>query len=194
MTFDNSLIHTNNTNTMNKNKYNFREAYERVDTIKARLNEMAEALRGDKQREDFTDAEKGEKKQLMRELSILEAEIAANTPSVSVTKREGLGDAVRQLRECLKNGQRFEMRLSRDAFGGNTSGYADPMKSANPFPLTTGDIVEPLYAKTILAAVGAPLLTGLKGNYQWPVVEAFAAAINDEGVALGDTKIPLNKL
>jgi len=51
-----------------------------------------------------------------------------------------------------------------------------------------------LYNKIILSAIGSPLLTGLKGNYQWPVVETFEATINDEAVALGDTKIPLNKL
>ncbi len=174
--------------------YNFREAYERVDAIKARLNEMAENLKSDKQREDFTDAEKGEKKQMMRELTILEAEIAANTPTINVEKREDVSEANKQMREAIKNGQRFELKISREGFGGNTSGYADPWNSANAFGLTTGDIVEPLYSKTILSAVGAPLLTGLKGNYQWPVVEAFEATINDEGVALGDTKIPMTKL
>ncbi len=173
--------------------YNFREAYERVDAIKARLNEMAENLKSDKQREDFTDAEKGEKKQMLRELSILEAEIAANTPTINVAKREDVSAANKQMREAIKNGQRFELKISRE-FGGNTSGYADPWNSPNAFGLTTGDIVEPLYAKTILSAVGAPLLTGLKGNYQWPVVESFDASINDEGVALGDTKIPVSKL
>lgn len=179
------------------NKYNFRESYERVDAIKARLNEMADALRNDKQREDFSDAEKGEKKQLMRELSILEAEIAANTPSFNVEKREDMGEVNRQMREAIKGGQRFEVKINRAVAsftGGNASGYADAWNSVNPFPITTGDIVEPLYAKTILSAVGSPLLTGLKGNYQWPVVEAFDAAINDEGVALGDTQIPLSKL
>lgn len=173
--------------------YNFREAYERVDEIKARLNEMAENLKSDMQREDFTDAEKGEKKQLMRELAILEAEVAANTPTINVAKREDVSEANKKMREAIKNGQRFELKISRE-FGGNTSGYADPWKSPNAFGLTTGDIVEPLYAKTILQAVGAPLLTGLKGNYQWPVVESFDASINDEGVALGDTKIPVSKL
>ncbi len=180
-----------------KEKFNFREAYERIDQIKARLTEMAENLENDKEREAFTEAEEGERKQLFRELDILEMKIKANTPSVAVMRREQMEDATRQIREYVKEGKRFELKISRDVasdFGGNTSGYLDPTASTNPASLTTHEIVEPLYGKTILKAIGTPLLTGLKGNHQWPVVETFEASVNDEGVALGDTKIPLSKL
>lgn len=182
---------------MKKERFNFREAYERVDAIKGRLNEMAQNLESDKEREAFTEAEEGERRQLFRELDILEMKIKANTPTIEVTQREDIAEANRQIRECLEKGQRFELKISRAAassFKGNASGYADPAASTNPGALTTHDIVEPLYNKTVLSAIGAPLLTGLKGNHQWPVVEAFAATINDEGAALGDTKIPVGKL
>lgn len=182
---------------MSKPKFNFREAYERIDQIKGRLSEMAQNLESDKEREAFTDAEEGERKQLYRELDILEMKIKANTPTIEVMRREDIAEANRQIRECLDKGQRFELRISRavsEGFKGNASGYADPAASANPGGLTTHDIVAPLYAKTILSAIGMPLLTGLKGNHQWPVVEAFEATINDEGAALGDTKIPVAKL
>lgn len=182
---------------MKKVQFNFREAYERIDVIKGRLNEMAQNLESDKEREAFTEAEEGERKQLFRELDILEMKIKANTPTIEVMHREDIAEANRQIRECLDKGQRFELKVSRavaSSFGGNASGYADPAATVNPAGLTTHDIVEPLYAKTILSAIGMPLLTGLKGNHQWPVVEAFEATINDEGAALGDTKIPVNKL
>lgn len=182
---------------MKKERFNFREAYERVDAIKGRLNEMAQNLESDKEREAFTEAEEGERRQLFRELDILEMKIKANTPTIEVTQREDIAEANRQIRECLEKGQRFELKISRavaSSFKGNASGYADPAASTNPGALTTHDIVEPLYNKTVLSAIGAPLLTGLKGNHQWPVVEAFAATINDEGAALGDTKIPVGKL
>lgn len=180
-----------------KEKFNFREAYERVDAIKGRLNEMAQNLESDKEREAFTEAEEGERKQLFRELDILEMKIKANTPTIEVMRREDITEANRQIRDCLDKGQRFELKISRavaSSFKGNASGYAAPAASTNPAGLTTHDIVEPLYAKTILAAIGMPLLTGLKGNHQWPVVESFEATINDEGAALGDTKIPVGKL
>jgi hypothetical protein len=182
---------------MSKPKFNFREAYERIDQIKGRLTEMAENLESDKEREAFTEAEQGERKQLFRELDILETKIKANTQTIAVMRQEDIEDANAKMRECLAQGQRFELKISRAVaanFGGNASTYANGLAGTNPSGLTTHDIVEPLYPKTILSAIGMPLLTGLKGNHQWPVVEAFEATINDEGAALGDTKIPLNKL
>lgn len=182
---------------MSKVKFNFREAYERIDAIKARLKEMAEGLEKDKARSELTEAEKGEKKALYREMDILEMKIKANTESIVVMKREDAEEANRQMREFISQNKRFELKISRAVasdFGGNTSGYLNPDASTNPGPVTMGDIVEPLYGNLILSAIGSPLLTGLKGNYQWPVVEAFEATINDEGAKLGDTKIPLSKL
>lgn len=182
---------------MSKPKFNFREAYERIYQIKGRLTEMAENLESDKEREAFTEAEQGERKQLFRELDILETKIKANTQTVAVMRQEDIEDANAKMRECLAQGQRFELKISRAVasnFGGNASTYADGLAGTNPSGLTTHDIVEPLYPKTILSVIGMPLLTGLKGNHQWPVVEAFEATINDEGAALGDTKIPFNKL
>lgn len=182
---------------MKKEKFNFREAYERIDAIKGRLNEMAQNLENDKEREALTDAEKGERKQLERELDILEMKIKANTESIAVVREEDIPYANAKVRECLNAGKRFELKISRavaQSFGGNTSTYGSGLAGTNPSGLTTHDIVEPLYNKTILSAIGSPLLTGLKGNHQWPVVEAFHATINDEGAELGDTKIPLNKL
>lgn len=182
---------------MSKPKFNFREAYERISQIKGRLNEMAENLESDKEREAYTEAEQGEIKQLSRELDILEMKIKANTPTIEVMREEDIPYANAKVRECLDKGQRFELKISRavaQSFGGNASTYASGLAGTNPAGLTTHDIVEPLYNKTILSAIGAPLLTGLKGNHQWPIVEAFHATINDEGAELGDTKIPINKL
>ena len=182
---------------MAKELFKMREALERIDAIKGRLGEMAENLESDKQREDFTDAEKAEKVELMRELAILQAKVLANTKTIELNSREDVAEVNRQMRECIARGERFELKIRRGVdsnFDGNASGYANPVGSPNPGPLTTHDIVEPLYNKIILSAIGAPLLTGLKGNHQWPVVEAFSATINDEGAPLGDTQIPLSKL
>ncbi len=182
---------------MDKNKkkvqFNFREAYERIDAINARIEEMATALENDKERESLTEAEKKERVQLEREKDILEMKIKSNTQIIELNAKSNLAEAERQMRECVLAGKRFEVKISRD-FGGNTSGYADYTKSENPFPLTLEEIVEPLWGKLILSAIGSPLLTGLKGNHQWPVIETFAATINDEAVELGDTKIPVGKL
>lgn len=184
----------------NSQKFNFREAYERLDAISKRMTEMATALENDKEREELTDAEKAEYRQLEREQQVLDMKIKANTQFLGYVGRENMQEMNVKLREAINSGKRFEMRVKREdaaaAFGGNTSGYSldNPLTSANPYTITTGDIVQPLRAKTILQAIGQPLLTGLKGNYRWPVVESFEATINDEGVSLGDTKIPVSSL
>ena len=98
---------------MKKEKFNFREAYERIDAIKGRLNEMAQNLENDKEREALTDAEKGERKQLERELDILEMKIKANTESIAVVREEDIPYANAKVRECLNAGKRFELKISR---------------------------------------------------------------------------------
>ena len=50
---------------MAKEQFKMREALERIEAIKGRLNEMAENLESDKERESFTDAEKAESKELL---------------------------------------------------------------------------------------------------------------------------------
>ena len=185
---------------MEKKAFDFRAAYDRLEAIGKRREELAEGLEKDKERESYTDAEKAEIRSLEREQQILDMKIKANTAFLGTVREDNVQDMNQKMREAISNNQRFEMTIARsmikrDAFGGNTSGYATTgLTSTNPFSITTGQIVEPLWANTILQAIGQPLLTGLKGNYQWPVVEAFEATINDEGIALGDSKIPLSKL
>jgi len=178
-------------------KFNLTEACERVEQIRERMLEIADNLEADKEREDYTPAEAMELKQLKRDLNILEKRIDAGTKKLTIERQEEAEGVNKQIREYVDKGQRFEVKIKRAVaanWGGNASGYANPATSTNPAPLTTHDIVEPLWKKNILSAIGSPLLTGLKGNHQWPVVEAFSATIQDEAVALGDTRIPLSKL
>jgi len=185
---------------MKTNKFDWVKAQTRSMEIGARLSELADNLENDKSREDFTEEEKAEIKALQREQTILDAKMRANTALVSVEKDTDVPNVNAQIREAVKNSQRIEVTIKHrdwgvdENWGGSASGYANPATSTNPAPVTIGDIVEPLYKNIILSAVGSPLLTGLKGNYMWPVVEAFAATINDEAAALGDTRIPMSKL
>jgi HK97 family phage major capsid protein len=61
-------------------------------------------------------------------------------------------------------------------------------------PLKIQDILEPLEEGLILHQVGLPLLTGLSGEYVWPMYEAVTANIAGEGVALTDTPVKLDTL
>lgn len=189
---------------MEKKKFDWAKAQARSSEIGARLNELAEKLENDKERENFTDEEKAEIRSLKREQNILDAKMQAARTIIVVEREEDIPNVNAQIREAVKNGERFEVVLKRGMmkrtwgvdgnWNGAASGYANPATSTNPAPVTVGEIVEPLYPNIILSAIGAPLLTGLKGNYVWPVVEAFHATINDEGAALGDTKITPAKL
>ena len=116
---------------MTKPVFNFREAYERVDAIKGRLNEMAENLDSDKSREAFTEAEEGERKQLFRELDILEMKIKAATPTIELMNRENIAEVNRR-RSALRaedqprrsfyvQGQHF--RLCRPRHYNQSRGY-----------------------------------------------------------------------
>lgn len=181
---------------MKKNPFNYRQACEEQAKIHARISELADVMEGENKR-DLTEAEQAELKRLYHDDQVLDMKMRANMAIIEVNRREDIAEATRQMRECVKSNQLFELKIARGvdaSFGGNTSGYADPAASTNPAGVTIGDIVEPLYGKLILSAIGSPLLTGLKGNYMWPVVEAFEATINDEGAELGDTKIDIKKL
>lgn len=190
---------------MAKNKFDWTAAHKRSEEIQARLNELAEGLEADQSRSDFTPEELAEQKALLREQTILDAKMRAATVIINYDHPEDTPSVEAQIREAVNHGERFEVKIGRGVmqqrtwgvdsnWGGAASGYANPAASTNPAPVTIGDIVEPLYPNIILSAVGAPLLTGLKGNYMWPVVEAFHATINNEGAALGDTKINVSKL
>lgn len=173
-------------------KLNVREAYERMAAINARFGELAESLKNDKKRDGYSDAENAEIRALKREYAIIEGQTAASRNVMVVSREADMANACKWFREQVSTSKPFEVKFNREVT--NMSTYADGLAGGNPFGLTTQSIVEPLYAKSILKAVGAPLLTGLKGNHQWPVVEAFKATVEGEGVALGDTKIPVSKL
>lgn len=191
---------------MKKEKFDWKAAYEREEQITARFREMSEALEQDEQREDYTDAEKNEIKDLNRELSILRGKMMANTKTAILRSMEEAEDINAQMRETLKEGKRFELTIKRDAGAigtvtnatnglvGVLSGSGSSADALQSVALTTQDIVKPLYPRTIMALLGIPFKTGLEGDHQWPVVENVEATLEDEGVALGDTQIPISLL
>lgn len=174
---------------MSKIVFDWQKAVERENEIKVRFREMAESLEKDEQREDYTDAEKEEQRELNRELAILRGQMIANTKNVTMRSMEEVKDINDQMRETLKEGKRFEITIKRE----NVIKVADAV-TGGMVPLTIEDIVKPLYPKTIMSLLGIPFRTGLTGDHQWPVIETVEAALAEEGVELGDTKIPASKL
>ena len=173
---------------MNKGKkFSVREYIERREEIKVRMNEIADIAEKENKRE-FTEAEEAELKQLEREMNVLDVKIASagKTGYVEVSERELEFDAY--LREALKNQNMQNNVLQREAVLMNTAG-AEPL-----VPVSINDIVKPLEEGLILGQLGLPVMTGLAGDYVWPVCGNIEAEIAGEAVELTDKKIDFTKI
>lgn len=176
---------------MKKEKFDFKAAFERESEIKARLGEIANAMETEKR--ESTDAEKAEVKELMREFDILEMKINANKATATMRSMEEAEDINAQMREALNQGKRFELIIERDAET-TANMFVNGTTGINSIKLTTEAIVKALYPKTLHKVIGIPFRTGLEGDYQWPVIETVQATLVGEGVALGDSNIPIGLL
>lgn len=175
---------------MGEKKVSVRQYIERREQIVIRMNEIADAAEKENKRE-FTEKETEELAILKREMNVLDVRIASasKTGYVEVTSREAAMDAY--LRECL-NGKVLRAEVLKREFTGmmTTSTEVDGM-----VPVTIKDIIQPLEEGLILKKVGLPLMTGLAGDYCWPVIAGnVECEIAGEGVKLTDKTIPFNKI
>ena len=171
---------------MNKGKkFSVREYIERREEIKVRMNEIADLAEKENKRE-FTEAEETELKQLEREMNVLDVKIASagKTGYVEVSARELEFDAY--LREALKNQGKQNNVLQREAM---LTTDVDAM-----VPLSVNDVVKPLEEGLILGQLGLPVMTGLNGDFVWPVAGSIEAEIAGEAVELSDKKIDFSKI
>lgn len=171
---------------MNKGKkFSVREYIERREEIKVRMNEIADLAEKENKRE-FTEAEETELKQLEREMNVLDVKIASagKTGYVEVSARELEFDAY--LREAMKNQGKQNNVLQREAM---LTTDVDAM-----IPLSVNDVVKPLEEGLILGQLGLPVMTGLNGDFVWPVAGSIEAEIAGETVELSDKKIDFAKV
>ena len=154
----------------------------RVQEINARLDEL-ENLQSER---PLDEKEQRELASLKSESSIL---VTRNILSAMPAERKNPMAGLTELaRENATNGKKTEFVLKRDI--ALTTDYTE----GGIIPLNVKEVLKPLEEGFILGKVGLPLLTGLKGDYVWPVYEAVEASIVGEGVELGDTKIEFSKL
>lgn len=174
---------------MKKKKIEIRQYAERLEAIQIRMNEITDLC--EKENRERNEAEKTEFETLRRESAIINARIQAanvNGGFVEVADQAAALDTF--LRSVIGQGNQAvnSQVLKRDFVGQTTA------NSAAAVPLTIGDIVKPLEAGLIYDKVGIPLLSGLQGEYCWPVVGAVEASIAGEGVALTDSEIDIEAL
>lgn len=174
---------------MKKKRIEIRQFAERLEQIQVRMNEITDLC--EKENRARNDAENTEFETLRRESGIINARIQAanvNGGFVDVTDQAAAFDSF--LRSATQNGtQAVNSQVLKRDFVGQTVA-----NSAAAVPLTIGDIVKPLEAGLIYDKIGIPLLTGLQGEYCWPVVGTVEASIADEAVELADSKIDVEAL
>lgn len=174
----------------NKQRINVQQYVARLNEIQVRMNEITDLCEAENRMR--TAGEDTEFDALRRESGIITARIQAanaNGGFIEVTSQEEQFDTF--LRSLLENRQSGKVVnvLKRDVtFTGQTT------TNSGPAPLTIGDIVQPLEAGLIYDKVGLPILTGLVGDYCWPVVGSVEATIADETVELADTEIDIDAL
>ena len=175
---------------MKKNQINVRELVQKYQANCTRINEIADAC--ETEQRERNEAETKEFEALTRENQLLGMRMQAATADYLRENPNANAEAEKLIRENLKSGRKTEITLVRS---GEFSGMmvADAT-NGGIVPLRVQDFIEPLVEGFILNKVGLPLPTGLSGDYVWPIYETVEASVAGEGVALGDSKINLDKL
>ena len=175
---------------MKKNSINVRELVEKYQANCERINAIADAC--ETEQRERNEAETKEFEALTRENQLLAMRMQAATAEHLRENPNARADAEKLIRENAKNGKKTEITLVREGeFAGMMVSDVD---SGGIIPLNVQDFIKPLVEGFILDKVGLPMPTGLVGSFVWPIYEMVEATVAGEGVALGDTKIPLSKL
>ena len=175
---------------MKKNQINVRELVQKYQANCARINEIADAC--ETEQRERNEAETKEFEALTRENQLLGMRMQAATADYLRENPNASAEAEKLIRENLKSGRKTEITLVRSGeFAGMMVADAT---NGGIVPLRVQDFIEPLIEGFILNKVGLPLPTGLSGDYVWPIYETVEASVAGEGVALGDSKINLDKL
>jgi len=175
---------------MKKNQINVRELVQKYQANCTRINEIADAC--ETEQRERNEAETKEFEALTRENQLLGMRMQAATADYLRENPNASAEAEKPIRENLKSGRKTEITLVRSGeFAGMMVADA---ANGGIVPLRVQDFIEPLVEGFILNKVGLPLPTGLSGDYVWPIYETVEASVAGEGVALGDSKINLDKL
>lgn len=178
---------------MNKKLVNVSQWIARREQIAVRFNELADLVEAEKR--EFTDAEKEEMKVLEREGNVLDLRIksANGAPFVQVEDKALAFD--KALREIIDGGKLMKQTLKRENLNTTTAVMTTTTNLQDGLvPLTILDIVKPLEQGLILQQLGMPLYTGLSGDFVLPTFGAVEATIAGEGVEIGSSVIPFDKI
>lgn len=177
-----------------------REAQKRYNEIAEEFRAMADTL--EKEKRGYTADEQKHVDELRAEQDRISArlrgeEFAENlTPAQSAAQR--LAEAERAIRENVKRGVSTTIRLVREnpspVPSEPTITDINVANAGNIVRINLQDVLMPLQEGLILDKVGLPLMTGLVGEYVWPVASMVEATIGGDNMELTEQKISLSAL
>lgn len=177
-----------------------REAQKRYNEIAEEFRAMADTL--EKEKRGYTAEEQKHVDELRAEQDRISARLRSEeraevlTPAQSAAQR--LAEAERVIRENVKRGVSTTIRLVRED---PPATPAEPTvtdinvaNAGNIVRINLQDVLMPLQEGLILDKVGLPLMTGLVGEYVWPVASMVEATIGGDNMELTEQKISLSAL
>lgn len=177
-----------------------REAQKRYNEIAEEFRAMADTL--EKEKRGYTADEQKHVDELRAEQDRISArlrseELAENlTPAQSAAQR--LAEAERAIRENVRRGVSTTIRLVREnpspVPSEPTTTDINVANAGNIVRINLQDVLMPLQEGLILDKVGLPLMTGLVGEYVWPVASMVEATIGGDNMELTEQKISLSAL
>lgn len=177
-----------------------REAQKRYNEIAEEFRAMADIL--EKEKRGYTADEQKHVDELRAEQDRISARLRSEeraevlTPAQSAAQR--LAEAERVIRENVKRGVSTTIRLVREdppvAPAEPTVTDINVANAGNIVRINLQDVLMPLQEGLILDKVGLPLMTGLVGEYVWPVASMVEATIGGDNMELTEQKISLSAL
>lgn len=177
-----------------------REAQKRYNEIAEEFRALADTL--EKEKRGYTADEQKHVDELRAEQDRLSARLRSEeraevlTPAQSAAQR--LAEAERAIRENVKRGVSTTIRLVREDPPAvpvePTVTNINVANAGNIVRINLQDVLMPLQEGLILDKVGLPLMTGLVGEYVWPVASMVEATIGGDNMELTEQKITLSAL
>ncbi len=167
------------------NKKKLRDLIQKYQANCTRIGAIADLC--EKENRERNEAENTEYMNLTRENQLLQMQMQASRADSIVAEPQGMNELQQAIRENAMAGRKTEIQL-RDAIT-TTKTAAGGLQ-----PLYVQEIVKPLMEGLIYNKVGLPFLTGLSGDYVWPLYDLAEASVLGEGVALSDASINLHKV
>ena len=177
-----------------------KELQARKMEIVAALKELDDALTAENR--SATEKEAEELRSLEKEYEGVERSLRIAAMSSKDEDLRALADSAREFRVTTEKAKAGALLRSFLTSGSKThaemelraSGMITAADVAGIVPVSIGDFIEPLEKGLILDKLGIKMLTGLSGDYKYPVIPYIEAKIANRDVAVDDTTFNIDAL